>query len=99
MQEVGFTVSRAVPQQVHTLNEEAWQEWEEFRRLELRKRIGPIAARKQQKMLTQYPPPIQQYIIDQSIQNSWQGLFPPKGAIPQRQASHAELVAAMQDLD
>ena len=64
--------------EVYPLNNEAWTEWCEYRRLELRKRIGPMAERKQQKLLTNYPPPIQATIIDQSIMNSWQGLFPPK---------------------
>ena len=68
----------AVINQVHELNDNAWQEWKEFRQQELRKRIGPMAERKQQKLLMQYPPAIQQTMIDQSIMNSWQGLFPPK---------------------
>lgn len=63
---------------VHPLNEMAWQEWKEYRSREIRKKIGPIAERKQVAMLCGYPPPIQQQIIDQSIMNSWQGLFPPK---------------------
>ena len=64
--------------EVYPLNNEAWTEWKAFRTQELRKRIGPMAERKQQKLLTNYPPPIQATIIDQSIMNSWQGLFPPK---------------------
>ena len=64
--------------EVYPLNNEAWLEWSEYRRLELRKRIGPMAEKKQQKLLTAYPPPIQQSIIDHSITNSYQGLFPPK---------------------
>ena len=64
----------------HPINEEAWDEWVEWRSVEKKKKVGPIAARKQRKMLSQYPPPVQQSIIDQSIMNSYQGLFPPKGA-------------------
>jgi len=63
---------------LHELNEEAWSEWVEYRTREKKKKIGPMAERKQQKFLTQYPPPIQQEIVDASIMNSWQGLFPPK---------------------
>ena len=64
--------------EVYPLNDDAWEEWCEYRRLELRKKIGPIAQKKQMAFLQSYPPPVQQTIIDQSIMNSWQGLFPPK---------------------
>jgi len=65
--------------QVHEVNQEAWDEWVEYRTQEKKKKIGPMAAKKQQKFLSQYPPPVQQEIVDASIMNSWQGLFPPKG--------------------
>ncbi len=65
--------------EVHPLNEEAWAEWVEFRTVEKKKKIGPMAEKKQIRMLCAYPPPVQQSIVDQSIMNSWQGLFPPKG--------------------
>ncbi len=64
---------------MYPLNLDAWNEWVEFRHKEKRKKIGDMAKVKQQKMLTQYTPEQQQEIIDQSIMNSWQGLFPPKG--------------------
>ena len=64
---------------VHDLNTEAWDEWVEFRHKEKRIKIGPIAQKKQQKLLRQYPPSVQQEMIDHSISNSYQGLFPPKG--------------------
>ena len=64
--------------EVHELNMEAWQEWCEWRRLEKKIKIGPIAAKKQRQMLAQYPPAVQQAIIDRSIANSYQGLFPPR---------------------
>lgn len=65
--------------EVHPINEEAWGEWVEWRHKEKKIKIGPVAEKKQRKMLSAYPPPIQQQIIDQSIMNSYQGLFPPKG--------------------
>lgn len=65
--------------QIHDINEDAWQEWREYRETEKRKKIGKMAEKKQRNFLAQYPPPIQQAIIDASIMNSWQGLFPPKG--------------------
>lgn len=67
--------------QLHEINEEAFSEWKEWRHLEKKVKIGPVAEKKQRKFLAQYPPPIQQQIIDHSIQNSYQGLFPPKGNI------------------
>ena len=64
--------------EVHPLNQGAWEEWVEFRSTEKKKKIGPMAQRKQIQMLCSYPPAEQQAIIDNSIMNSWQGLFPPK---------------------
>lgn len=66
--------------EVHPVNEEAWQEWVEFRSQEKKKKIGPRAEQKQRQMLSRYNPAQQQQIIDSSIMNSWQGLFPPKGS-------------------
>lgn len=68
--------------EIHPLNADAWDEWVEYRTREKKIKIGPVAERKQQKMLRGYPPPIQQTIIDQSIMNSYQGLFPPKNLRP-----------------
>ena len=68
--------------EVHQINEAAYAEWREFRTKELKKKLGPIAEKKQRKFLSQYNPVQQQEIIDQSIMNSWQGLFAPK---PQQQ--------------
>ena len=62
--------------QVHPINEAAYEEWREFRTKELKKKLGPIAEKKQREFLSQYDPATQQVIIDQSIMNSWQGLFP-----------------------
>lgn len=64
--------------EVHPVNEEAWEEWKEWREKEKKIKIGPVAEKKQRKMLAQHPPCIQQEIIDHSIMNSYQGLFPPK---------------------
>jgi hypothetical protein len=65
--------------EVHEINEEAYEEWRDFRQQEKKIKIGPVAEKKQKKFLAQYPPPIQQDIVDQSIMNSYQGLFAPKG--------------------
>ena len=73
--------------QLHEINELAFEEWREWRQIEKKVKIGPVAEKKQRKFLSQYPPPIQQQIIDHSIQNSYQGLFPPKGNIHQMNTS------------
>ena len=58
------------------LNGEAWNEWVDYR-ISIRKPITELSARKAVKMLTGYPHDTQQQIVDKSIQNGWQGLFPP----------------------
>lgn len=57
------------------INAEAWSEWEEFRRVDKRKKITPRAANKQFEMLLKYSEAQQQQIIDHSISNDYQGLF------------------------
>jgi len=61
--------------EIFPVNEQAYCEWKEYREVEKRKKIGPMAERKQRTFLGRYPPPAQQEIVDQSIMNSWQGLF------------------------
>lgn len=53
-----------------------WQEWERFRRLK-RKPISRMAAVRQIKMLSELDPLMAAQAIDNSIQNDYQGLFPP----------------------
>ncbi len=69
------------------VNPEAWLEWEEFRRVGKKKKITTFAARKQFKLLEQHDYPTQQQIIDNSIQNDYQGLFPVKQQANQRQST------------
>lgn len=58
------------------INQEAWTDWAQHRK-EIKKPLTPTAMEKQFKLLLEYPYD-QKEIIDQSIQNSWQGLFAPK---------------------
>lgn len=55
-----------------------WQEWEEFRRKK-GKPISEIAAKRQIKMLKELSALEIIEVIDNSIANDYQGLFPPKG--------------------
>jgi DNA-binding transcriptional MocR family regulator len=59
------------------INGAAWDEWVSFRTK--KKKISDDARKKQWKLLEQYNHDDQQKIIDLSIQNDWQGLFPLKG--------------------
>jgi len=58
------------------LNENAWNEWSEYRTKTKRKRITDAAAQKQWKVLLAYSAEDQQQIIDTSISNDYTGLFP-----------------------
>lgn len=60
------------------INSEAWQEWIEYRKSK-KKPVSKIAANKQFKLLGNYDFYNQQLIINQSIQNDYQGLFELKG--------------------
>jgi uncharacterized protein (DUF885 family) len=62
-----------------TINAESWVEWCEFRR-KTKKPITEHAAKKLIKLLSAYPKHVQEKMVDDSIQNDWQGLFPPKGS-------------------
>ena len=56
---------------------EKWIQWEKHRR-QIRKKITPKSAEQQIKLLLQYNPTTAGEIIDNSIRNGYQGLFPPK---------------------
>ena len=60
------------------VNHKAWSEWVEYRTKKT-KPISRLAANKQFNLLMRYSFAQQQDIINQSIQNDYQGLFPPKG--------------------
>ena len=62
--------------EVYPVNEEAYEEWREWRHKEKRIKIGPTGEKKQRQLLCKYPPPVQQAIIDKAICGGYQGLFP-----------------------
>jgi len=59
------------------LNAGAWSEWVDYR-VDKRKPITQVSAQKQVAMLAGYSFETQQQMVDASIANGWQGLFPPK---------------------
>jgi hypothetical protein len=62
---------------------DAWAAWQQHRK-ELRKPLTPLAIKKQLKFLEAQADPVA--VINQSIQNSWQGLFPFRGGQPLKPA-------------
>ena len=64
-----------------------WREWEDFRRRIKGKKISVMAASRQIAMLASYEPDQAIAIIEQSITNDYQGLFPLKGVKPRTQSS------------
>jgi len=60
-----------------TLNADAWNEWIDYR-VDKRKPVTQVSAKKQVAMLAGYSFETQQQMVDASIANGWQGLFPPK---------------------
>jgi hypothetical protein len=61
------------------LNLEAWESWQAHRR---ECRIKPYVSDRKARWLATLPHDTQQAIIDQSIENQWQGLFPLKTQKP-----------------
>jgi len=60
------------------INSESWLRWCRFRSGK-KKPISELAAEEQHKLLAAYDHATQAQIVSQSIQNDYQGLFPPKG--------------------
>lgn len=63
------------------INKTSWVEWVESRR-KRKKAISEDAAKKQLKFLAGFDQPTQARIVDKSIANDWQGLFPPDSQGP-----------------
>jgi len=61
------------------LNKKAWTEWVQFRK-ELRKPLKPTTINRQLKFLEKHEENHAQ-ILEQSIQNGWQGLFEGRGEL------------------
>jgi DNA-binding transcriptional regulator YhcF (GntR family) len=55
----------------------AWAEWQEHRK-QIKKKLTPLAAKKQLKMLSEIGVSKAIAAIDHSIKNGWQGIFEPK---------------------
>ena len=75
-------------QQIIGLNEEAIEEWKEYR-VEKKKPLSALALKKSQNLLLKFGYDHQQHIVDTAIMNDWQGLHPvdPPKKITSRQTS------------
>jgi hypothetical protein len=64
-----------VDQTIIGVNEQAIEEWQEYRQ-EKKKPLSPLALKKSQNLLLKYGLEHQQHIVDTAIMNDWQGLHP-----------------------
>jgi hypothetical protein len=64
-----------VQQQTLGLNQDALEEWIEYREFK-KKPLSELALKKSKNMLLRYPEEHQQHIVDTAIMNDWQGLHP-----------------------
>lgn len=55
------------------INEEALQEWVEYRK-EKKKPLSPLALKKTQNLMAKFGEEQQQHMVDAAIMNDWQGL-------------------------
>jgi len=67
------------------LNVEAWHRWVQYRK-QIRKPIKPASVAAAQRKLAGFGPD-QSAVVEQSIANGWQGLFPLKAAPKRKEAS------------
>lgn len=72
-----------------------WEEWVDYRN-EIKKKITKSAGRKQIEFLAKYSPEKQRVIINQSIMNGWQGLFPPKEQASGKKSAIQQVIEANQ---
>ncbi len=67
-------------QQTIGLNEQAMQEWREYRD-QMGKPLTPLAEKKTINKLLRHPEPHQQFLVDTAIERDWRGIYeidPPK---------------------
>lgn len=70
--------SVVVLREPENLNIESWKDWEDYRKERRLVVLKDISKKKQWEFLCKYSKSEQKEVIDTSIANSWQGLFPLK---------------------
>jgi hypothetical protein len=73
----------------------AWQEWENFRNVQIKKPLTKSSVERQVTLLTQTSPTEAVAIIEQSLAHDWRGLFPLQGQTGGRVASPTKPVTGM----
>jgi hypothetical protein len=58
-----------------------WADWVEYRKKELKAPLGPIAVKKQAKLLASWDEATAIASLEQSMRCGYQGLFPPAKSI------------------
>ncbi len=71
----------------------AWADWETYRR-ETKKKLTPMAIKKQFKLLAQFPPATAVEMLESSMRNQYTGIFAPK---PQQNMPPRNDAAASQE--
>tara|TARA_R110002020_G_scaffold292877_5_gene508324 strand:+ start:826 stop:1104 length:279 start_codon:yes stop_codon:yes gene_type:complete len=66
------------------LNEQALSEWIAYRK-EIKKPLKPMTIDRVKKKLLKYDHETQEAMVEQSIENGWQGLFEVKNVIQPKQ--------------
>lgn len=81
------------------VNEKAWNEYVQHRK-EIKKKITPLSAKKQQNTLKQFDHESQQKLVDTTIANGWTGIFPDRLKQAGRKLTYAEqLLEDMKHVD
>lgn len=70
-----MTLELVQQQTIIGLNEEALQEWVEYREFK-KKPLSPIALKKTENLMLKFDERQQQHMVDTAIMNDWQGLHP-----------------------
>ena len=61
---------------IESINQEAWGEWVDWRRKEKKRPITPTSERLQHRLLAGYTHEQQRLILEHSMRQGYQGLFP-----------------------
>jgi hypothetical protein len=77
------------------INQEAWQEWVEFRE-QMKKPLSKLALKKSINFLLRYGLSEQSSIVDRSIMNDWRGLFPPD-PVKKQSSRESDIYAELTD--
>lgn len=93
------SVKEEIPEKLNTPGfVEMWSRWVEYRR-EIKNKLTPSTIKSQLKMLEKFGPDIGAKMLDQSITNSWRGIFELKsnGNGSKQQTRHEKNMAVLKE--